>query len=126
MTFSQLKVSPLWDGKSWILLEDFSYHSIVVPAGFITDFASVPVAFTWFIRRWGKHGFASIIHNWLYWEQPYSRKFCDLVFLSGMLNTNTKCGRAYLIYYCVRLFGWFWWVDNRKLKRKGVMRYADI
>lgn len=126
MSFNQLKVSPLWDGKCWVLLEDFTYYRIRVPAGFITDFASVPGILTWAVRRWGKHGFAAIIHNWLYWEQPYSRKMCDLIFLSGMLNANVKCGRAYLIYYCVRSFGWFWWKDNYKLKRKGVVRYVKI
>ena len=45
-----LNVSPLPDGKNWVIMKDFGYYvgeedsgnRIDVPIGFITDFASVP------------------------------------------------------------------------------------
>lgn len=115
--FSTLHLAPLEDGKRWILLSDYSYRSITVPCGFVTDFASVPNAFAGIVRRWGKHGPGAVVHNYLYWEQPYSRKMCDLIFLSIMLRCNVKRGRAFMIYYSVRLFGWYYWNEDKQFKQ---------
>jgi len=60
---NELKVKPTEDGKMWILLEDFEYYlgdldsgvSIKVPAGFITDFASVPQFLWWILPPFGKY-----------------------------------------------------------------------
>lgn len=56
-----LVVTPLPDGKTWIILSDFVYavgseddDVINVPVGTYTDFASIP-RFLWSILpRWGK------------------------------------------------------------------------
>ncbi len=45
--FTPLAVTPLEDGKRWRLINSFSYRTrrgvqIGIPAGFVTDFASVP------------------------------------------------------------------------------------
>jgi hypothetical protein len=53
---TRLELSPLDDGRRWELLAPFEYHVgcegsgivIVVPAGFVTDFASIP-RFLWAI-----------------------------------------------------------------------------
>lgn len=46
------------DGSRWQLVEPLTYQGrddpFVVPAGFETDFASVPRAFTWLIPRYGR------------------------------------------------------------------------
>jgi Protein of unknown function (DUF1353) len=50
-SFSKLlEVTPLRDGTNWLLLKDFPYKdemekTINVPAGFVTDFASIPRLF---------------------------------------------------------------------------------
>ncbi|RUM35902.1 MAG: phage tail protein, partial [Desulfobulbus sp.] len=72
-----LIVSPLADGKSWVLLQDLKYHigsidnrdCVVAAHGFVTDFASVPRIFWWIIPKWGKYGNAAVIHDWLYYRQ---------------------------------------------------------
>ena len=73
-----LEVSPLGDGKNWILRDGFYYeyrdinkgsdYRIDVPPKFMTDYASIPAILWWFGKPWGKHGVAAVIHDWLYWE----------------------------------------------------------
>lgn len=57
----------------WQLCEPVSYYltdpggdTVVVPPGFVTDFASVPRPFWWWIAPWGRHGRAAILHDFLY------------------------------------------------------------
>lgn len=58
------------DGPDTFLLLDGLYYEgrediFVVPAGFVTDFASVPRFATWLIPRFGKYTKAAILHDWL-------------------------------------------------------------
>lgn len=57
----------------WQLCEPVSYYladpggeTVVVPPCFVTDFASVPRPFWWWIAPWGRHGRAAIVHDFLY------------------------------------------------------------
>ena len=76
-----LVVTPLPDGKTWIILHDFGYEVgdkgsgdvINVPIGTYTDFASIPRPLWAIFPRWGKYGNAAVIHDWLYWDQSRSR-----------------------------------------------------
>lgn len=101
------------DGEKWLLLEPFSYRVgefgstdiIVVPAGFETDFASIPRLF-WAIYppagRWGK---AAVVHDFLYRSGARPRWECDAVFLEGMQVLGVPRLRRFLMYAAVRLFG---------------------
>ena len=40
--------------------------AVVVPAGYVTDFASIPRAVHFIISPFGKHAEAAVIHDWLY------------------------------------------------------------
>lgn len=125
-----LIVSPMPDGRRWKLHEGFTYHIdskcsenfIRVPTGFITDFASVPRVFQSIIPAWGKYGKAAVIHDYLYQEHciPVStwlyevlpritRKYADTIFYEAMLVSGTKHWKAKVMYWAVRLFGWFAW-----------------
>ena len=122
-----LLVSPVPDGKRWVIKSDFGYdvgeegsgETINVPVGFITDFASVPRLLWWLFPKWGKYGNAAIIHDYLYWQQKYTRKRADEIFLEGMgvLNVNkyVKCA----LYYAVRWFGCCAWASNKKAKEQS-------
>lgn len=127
-----LIVSPLADGRSWVLREEFSYDvgeigsgdTINVPVNFITDFASVPRPFWWLFPRWGRYGNAAVIHDFLYWEQGRSRKQSDNIFLEamGVLKVN-KCTR-YILFCSVRIFGSLSWRSRRHLKEAGWIKIA--
>ena len=112
-----LVVSPLPDGKTWIILSKFGYavgsedseDLIEVPIGTHTDFASIPRILWTVIPRWGKYGNAAVIHDWLYWEQSRSRKQADDIFLEGMEVLGVSAWKRYLMYWAVRFFGrWAW------------------
>ena len=53
----------------WEVLEPLVYHgnrdTFVVPAGFRTDFASVPRLVVWLIPRFGRYTLAAVLHDWL-------------------------------------------------------------
>ena len=126
-----LVVSPLADGKSWVILEDFRYYVgnedsadlINVLEGFVTDFTSVPRLFWIFIPRWGKYGNAAVIHDWLYWEQEKKdRKQADDILLEGMNVLNVSAWQKTAIYYAVRWFGWLAWFRNAAEKDNGFNR----
>ena len=40
--------------------------AVVVPEGYVTDFASIPGFVQWLIQPFGKHSEAAVIHDWLY------------------------------------------------------------
>ena len=53
----------------WQLVEDLVYRgrddTFTVPAGFETDFASVPQLFLWLVPRSGKYAKAAVLHDYL-------------------------------------------------------------
>lgn len=104
-------------GKRFRLHYNFTYRwkykgltiVISVPAGFETDFASIP-RFAWILipklGRWNK---AAVIHDWLYQHGALSRKQADRCFRDGMRDKGVKPWQYNLIYWAVRLFGWLAW-----------------
>ena len=122
-----LVVTPVPDGKNWIILFEFGYEVgaegsgdvINVPIGTYTDFASIPRPLWVFIPKWGKYGNAAVIHDWLYWEQPRSRKEADDIFLEGMVVLEVPNLTRRIIYYAVRWFGWLAWNNNRRKRMQS-------
>jgi hypothetical protein len=125
-----LIVSPLPDGKSWVIRNSFSYdigeenskNTINIPIGFTTDFTSVPRFLWWLFPRWGKYGNAAVIHDYCYWEQMLSRKEADLIFKEAMEVLQVPKWKISTIYRAVRTFGHIAWNKNKKNKEKGVTK----
>lgn len=124
-----LVVSPLADGRTWVLLEPFSYDvgyegsgdTVHVPPKFMTDFASVPRLFWVFFPQWGKYGNAAVIHDWGYWSQERSKKQTDLIFVEGMKVLGVGVLARYLLFLGVCWFGWYaWWSNGRRKARYEV------
>jgi len=99
---------------TWELLEDFiamvpPYGEITVPAGFITDFASIPSLFHWFATptkgKWRK---ASVIHDYLYFLKEGKRKKADDAFLYLMEQDGVPYFKRYAMYWAVRIGGPRW------------------
>ena len=53
--------------------------SITVPAGFITDLASIPKALHWWEGKTDASMAPAILHDYLYWYQPCSKDEADAV-----------------------------------------------
>lgn len=117
-----LVVTPLPDGKTWIILCNFGYEIgkegsgdiINVPIGTYTDFASIPRPLWAIFPRWGKYGNAAVIHDWMYWKQARSRQEADDIFLEGMEVLDVPNWKRNTIYYAVRWFGWLAWRENQR------------
>lgn len=112
-----LILSPADNGKNWVLMKEYSYaidhigsnNTITVPAGFVTDFASIPRIFWTFLPPWGKYGKAAIVHDYLYQTGIRTRKVSDLIFLEIMENSCVNFITSRIIYASVRLFGGFFY-----------------
>lgn len=101
------------DGRRWRLLLGFVYETdlgklgaIRIPAGFETDFASVPRFFWRLFPPTGRYGKATVIHDYLYRCCPdVPRAICDQVFLEGMTVLGVNWFTRYAMYRAVRMFG---------------------
>ena len=93
---------------------------IVVPAGFVTDLASVPRAVWSFYPPDGPWAKAAIIHDFLYatrgtgvWhgrigvtrERPYSRQEADAILREAMADRKVGFWERFVIWSSVRLGG---------------------
>jgi len=114
-------------GKNlWKNLERFEYHVgsfpsqeiIIVPSGFITDFASVPRIFWAVISPIDTHAKAAVIHDYCYYMALYSRKRCDEIFLEALNVLNVPEWKAHCMYRAVRIGGWRAWSKHRKREKK--------
>jgi hypothetical protein len=120
----KLIVSPL--KTEWEIQRDFRYvdrdidTEILVPAGFKTDFASIPRIFWAILPPWDvEYGKPAVIHDYLYRRHEYAkraefkrgniryqnRKWADKIFLRGMKQNGENIITRQIIYWAVRIFG---------------------
>jgi len=98
-------------------------NRVIVPAGFVTDLASIPRGF-WSIRRpEGRHAFAAVVHDFLYWTQTTTREEADNIFKQAMLDSRVGKKEAESLYQAVRRFGHSAWKNNKELKKNGERRF---
>ncbi len=122
------------DSKAWILTEPLVYvigatqDRIVVPAGFVTDMASIPQAF-WgfplFLTPNGQYSRAAIIHDYLYWSQQCSRDQADRLLVIAMKESSVGAFDEAVIYQGVHRFGLEAWRVNANDRRGGVPRVLE-
>ena len=122
------------DGQKWKVTKKFDYlvdfndpHSVIkVPAGFITDFASIPRAFWDWIPPTGKYGKAAVVHDYLYvvggkvpcaacTSEPksapcpaptiYTKADSDKIFYDAMGVLGVGQPKRWLMYQAVKAFG---------------------
>jgi hypothetical protein len=79
---------------------------VMIPEGFVTDFASVP-QFLWGIfPPWGKYSEAAVVHDFLYTGFfKCTRKQADQVFLQLMERMEVPLWKRQTMYAAVRMFG---------------------
>lgn len=95
------------NGKEFELEEALTYQSdlweplIVVPAGFVTDLASIPRVFQSLIPKVGKHMLAAIVHDYLCRLDGFDRRLADRIFLEAMKLLGVNPVRRRLMYWAV-------------------------
>lgn len=107
-----------WELEEPVMVTLSSGKTIIIPAGYKTDFASVPRLLRGIVQPGGNHNLATLVHDWLY-DTQYSitgkkdwkkdRLFAD----NEMLYWLEKCGVSWIkrqtMYYAVRVGGKNWW-----------------
>ena len=103
------------DGCEWLVYETFSYIwdngkaliTITVPAGFTTDFASIPRFFWRVLPPTGSYGKAAVIHDAIYRTPavPFTRAEADQIFHDAMKDLGVGWLTRNTMFRAVRLFG---------------------
>lgn len=96
--------------------------SILIPAGFVSDFASIPSQVQGFISKLGPHLCPAIVHDYLYWEQACTRAEADAIFSKMMAELGTSWVTRKALYWGVALFGGRGWDKNVRLREAGLPR----
>lgn len=116
-----MKVDINSSGTRYTTLEDYLYPlwGITVPAGYITDFASVPKAFWWVYPPTGYYQHAALLHDFLYDVHHLGRDLCDRKVADRRLREQMKADGVgirtrWTFWVAVRLFGGRGW--DRKTK----------
>ena len=102
-----IKESP----PTWRLNEPVVYQSDVagqtftVPAGFVTDLASVPRLPLVYLLAGGTANEASVVHDWLYSTHVVPRAVADAVLREASAVTGVPAWRRWLMCAGVRIGG---------------------
>jgi hypothetical protein len=101
------------------LYRPFTYRTdsgvfITVPAGFITDFASIPRIFWAILPPAGRYGKAAVIHDYLYQIGLGTCKEADDLMLEAMQVLEVAAWKRVVIYRMLRVFGIFVWRRYRR------------
>lgn len=98
-------------------------REITVPAGFITDYASVPrLPFAYWLAG-GTARKAAVVHDFLYRQggtlsPPVSRQQADAAFLEAMEVSGQPWLRRTAMWAAVRAFGWTAYPDTSPQKEE--------
>ncbi|EFO7853397.1 DUF1353 domain-containing protein [Salmonella enterica] len=106
---------------NWRVHEPFAFYLsddnsdvISVPAGFVTDLATIPRIFWTLLPPDGKYAKAAIIHDYLYANALRTKQEADLIFLDGMVVLGVPKWKRVIMYWSVRLFGRGMYEKERK------------
>lgn len=90
------------------LTQRFFFCEILVPKGFVTDYASVGRIGGLLIPKIGKSRKPSVIHDYLYsinCKYNHTRKEADKIFYEGLKLVDMGLFRRSIAYAGVRVFG---------------------
>lgn len=83
--------------------------AVITPAGYVTDFASIPKQVQFLISPFGKHAEAAVVHDWLYTlgkrGDAKSRKMADKAFVRALKLLEVHWLKRQVMYWAVRLGG---------------------
>lgn len=120
---TQLSVTAL-DDETWKLASPLGYQSdiffvakrgtLLVPTGFVTDFASVPRLPLAYLLAGNTAHEAAVVHDYLYQTHLTDRQTADRILLEAMEVTGVALWRRRIMYRAVRFCGWWPWRSGPK------------
>ncbi len=136
MSYANLAELMLLDGqkpkrkhwRTWVLEDDMTMFGHVVPAGFMTDFASIPRPFrSVFSSTSAPWQRAAVLHDFLYSSRFDTRYYCDRAYYWQARTDGTAKWEATIQYTALRAFGWLAFRKNRKqLQKLPYWRFLDL
>jgi len=142
--------TPFHDGQYSVLMDDLTLHlylidetrrtesppglarrefplplidvTIVVPAGFVTDFASTPRWIWAVLPPFGTYQLAAVLHDFLYWDQGCTREQADEWFRIAMHQSDVNPVERDMIWETVRKGAAAAWASNAAAKAAGQPR----
>jgi len=124
------------DGHDWEVRAPFEYHlghddgdeCVSIPAGFVTDFASIPRGLWNVLPPTGPYGKAAVVHDWLYQRRRIvnhrtglarlvERGEADRILNEGMAVLGVGRFTRWMVYSGVRMGGWKPWGHYRAQER---------
>lgn len=98
---------------------------LLIPAGFLTDGASVPRGLWNIFPPFGRYNRASLLHDYLYKtgrinNAPVTRKQADDLFLDAMKALGVSWATRWAMWAGVRAGAWPAWNGYRRLDNLGL------
>lgn len=110
---TQLKVelidqkNGLWELTAPLVFwSGFFGQEIEVPAGFVTDFASVPRIPVAYLLAGGDFQAPATLHDYLYRSGIVTRAIADGMLSEACVASGVPAWRTFIAWLGVRLFGW--------------------
>lgn len=110
----------------WVVLAAMRYvprdgRMITVPAGFVTDLASIPALLRSVYNVNDASRQPAVLHDWLYCSQQTSRAEADSLFLEALDRAGVGWLKRRSMWLGVRAGGWLYWG-----KREGGLEAGDF
>ncbi len=119
---TRVVVEPV-DAVTWRLVERLIYRGeeeiFLIPAGYVTDFATVPRVAVWLIPRFGSYTKAAILHDFLLTDTEVSSVDADNLFRRALRELGVPPWRRTLMWTGVR-----WGAAFNRRRRAGWWRTA--
>jgi len=124
---------PFYD-TYWVLLEDLHFKmlreedheqfDIIIPAGFVTDLASIPSILTPIYNKYSRYASPGIVHDFLYWTHACNdRNVSDRILKEALKGLGSGYSARNTIKKGVQWFGGTSWEKNQKEREQGFTRY---
>jgi hypothetical protein len=113
------------DGEEFILTQPYRYVvgrsglAVEVPAGFVTDYASIPPIGRWLLGKQGRYSRAAVVHDYLYWSRMCTRAQADNLMLIAMKELDVPVLQRNGIHAALDWFGGPAWTSNAAERANG-------
>jgi len=120
------------DGQNWMLQSPLIYqigknpaHVVIVPRGFVTDFASIPQPFKALrdlMPSTEHYGIPALVHDYLYWRQDCTREEADNIMEIALKESGISLIERKVVHEGLRQFAQSAWDANRRARESGLIR----
>lgn len=116
------------DGEEFIVTAPYIWRigstdvTITIPAGFVTDYASIPWPIRGILQKQSTYSRAALIHDYLYWSQACSREQSDNLLLIAMKESHVPKLKRRAVYEGVVAGGWAAWHSNARERTANLPR----